>query len=43
MLIALRDTDMPLDDTTKELLYQQKEKLKGSNDNEIARPDIYDN
>jgi predicted transcriptional regulator len=42
-LIALRDTDKPLDDTAKDLVYKQKEKLEGSNETEIAIPDTYDN
>ncbi|MCF6139545.1 hypothetical protein [Pseudalkalibacillus berkeleyi] len=42
-LIALRDTNKPLDDTAKSLVYQQKERLKVSNDTEIAIPDTYEN
>ncbi|WP_227937193.1 hypothetical protein [Alkalihalobacillus deserti] len=42
-LIALRDTDKPLDDTAKDLVYQQKERLEGLNETEIAIPDTYDN
>jgi NADH dehydrogenase/NADH:ubiquinone oxidoreductase subunit G len=42
-LIALRDTDKPLDDTAKDLVYQQKERLEGSNETEIAVPDTYGN
>ncbi|MCQ6280043.1 winged helix-turn-helix domain-containing protein [Bacillus sp. EB600] len=42
-LIALRDTDKPLDDTAKDLVYQQKEKLEGSSETEIAISDTYDN
>ncbi|MFJ5717442.1 hypothetical protein QNH39_02205 [Neobacillus novalis] len=42
-LIALRDTDKPLDDTAKDLVYQQKERLEGSNETEIAIPDTYRN
>ncbi|WP_338787854.1 hypothetical protein [Metabacillus sp. FJAT-53654] len=42
-LIALRDTDKPLDDTAKDLVYQQKERLEGSNETEIAISDTYDN
>ncbi|MEH7010748.1 hypothetical protein V7087_07995 [Neobacillus niacini] len=41
-LISLRDTDKPLDDTAKDLAYQQKERLKGSNETEIAIADTYD-
>ncbi|MBO1515322.1 winged helix-turn-helix domain-containing protein [Metabacillus bambusae] len=42
-LIALRDTDKPLDDTAKDLVYQQTERLEGSNETEIAIPNTYDN
>ncbi|MFL6517630.1 MAG: hypothetical protein ACJ8GL_06105 [Bacillus sp. (in: firmicutes)] len=42
-LIALRDTDKPLDDTAKDLVYQQKERLEEFNETEIAVPDTYDN
>jgi chromosome segregation ATPase len=42
-LIALRDTDKPLDDTAKDLVYQQKERLAGFNDTKIALPDTYEN
>ncbi|WNF37425.1 hypothetical protein RJD24_02880 [Bacillaceae bacterium IKA-2] len=42
-LIALRDTDKPLDDTAKNLVFKQKESLEGSNKTEIAIPDTYDN
>jgi DNA-binding transcriptional regulator YhcF (GntR family) len=45
-LIALRDTDKPLDDTAKDLVYQQKERLEessGSNETEISIPDTYEN
>jgi ATP-dependent Lon protease len=42
-LIALRDTDKPLDDTAKELVNQQQERLEGHNENEIAISDTYDN
>jgi DNA-binding transcriptional regulator YhcF (GntR family) len=41
-LIALRDTDKPLDDTAKDLMYQQKERLEGSNETDISTPDTYD-
>ncbi|MGG4489972.1 hypothetical protein [Metabacillus idriensis] len=40
-LIALRDTDKPLDDTAKDLVYEQKERLVGSDTSEIAIPDTY--
>src|SRR3954464_15423703 len=42
-LIALRDTDKPLDDTAKDLAYQQKERLAGFNETEVAVADTYDN
>ncbi|MFD6440113.1 hypothetical protein ACFWDG_09935 [Peribacillus sp. NPDC060186] len=41
-LIALRDTDKPLDDTAKDLVYQQKERLEGSYETEVALPDTYE-
>jgi DNA-binding transcriptional regulator YhcF (GntR family) len=42
-LIALRDTAKPLDDTSKDLVQQQKERLKESNATDVAIPDIYEN
>ncbi|MBS4190405.1 hypothetical protein KHA94_09375 [Bacillus sp. FJAT-49705] len=42
-LIALRDTDKPLDDTAKGLVDQQKERLEESNKTEVAIPDKYEN
>jgi DNA-binding transcriptional regulator YhcF (GntR family) len=42
-LIALRDTDKPLDDTAKEIARQQKERLKGFGGTEIAVADTYEN
>ncbi|MDR7002957.1 hypothetical protein [Neobacillus niacini] len=42
VLVALRDTDKPLDDTAKDLVYQQKERLQGPNETEIAISDTYD-
>jgi NADH dehydrogenase/NADH:ubiquinone oxidoreductase subunit G len=42
-LIALRDTDKPLDDTARGLAYQQKETLERSNEKEIAIPNTYEN
>ncbi|WP_419954691.1 hypothetical protein ACN6MT_02500 [Neobacillus niacini] len=42
-LIALRDTDKPLDSTAKDLAYQQKERLEGLNQTEIAISDSYAN
>ncbi|WP_121610220.1 hypothetical protein [Mesobacillus foraminis] len=41
-LVALRDTDKPLDDTAKDLVHQQKEKLEGTNEAVIAIPDTYE-
>lgn len=41
-LIALRDTDKPLDDTAKDLAYQQKERLVEFNETELAIPDTYE-
>lgn len=41
-LIALRDTDKPLDDTAKDLVHQQKERLEGTNEAVIAIPDTYE-
>ncbi|MFF2290317.1 hypothetical protein [Peribacillus butanolivorans] len=41
-LIALRDTDKPLDDTAKDLVNQQKERLEGSYETEVAIPDTYE-
>ncbi|SIS07891.1 hypothetical protein SAMN05878482_11237 [Peribacillus simplex] len=42
-LVALRDTDKPLDDTAKDLVSQQKERLEASNETQIAIPDTYEN
>jgi chromosome segregation ATPase len=42
-LIALRDTDKPLDDTAKDLAYQQKERLVEFTETELAIPDTYEN
>ena len=42
-LIALRDTEKPLDDKAKDLSYQQKERLERSNETEIAIFDTYEN
>ena len=42
-LIALRDTDKPLDDTAKDLVDQQKERLEESNETKIVIPDTYGN
>ncbi|MEK4534097.1 hypothetical protein NST21_01745 [Peribacillus sp. FSL K6-1552] len=42
-LIALRDTGKPLDDTAKDLVYQQKDRLEETNGSEIAIPDTFDN
>jgi chromosome segregation ATPase len=40
-LIALRDTDNPLDDTAKLLAHQQKERLESSNGTDISPSDTY--
>ena len=42
-LIALRDTDKPLDDTAKDLVEQQKDRLEVSDETEIAINDTYEN
>ncbi|MEH7085938.1 hypothetical protein V7139_24820 [Neobacillus drentensis] len=42
-LIALRDTDKPLDDTAKDIVYQQKERLEESNETEIVAQEIFGN
>ncbi|PLT32438.1 hypothetical protein [Bacillus sp. V5-8f] len=42
-LIALRDTDKPLDDTAKDLVDEQKERLRGSKETDIAVTDTYEN
>ncbi|WP_404451345.1 hypothetical protein LG329_13515 [Virgibacillus necropolis] len=42
-LIAIRDTDKPLDDTARYLVSQQKERLEEFNETEITIPDTYDN
>ncbi|RFU63113.1 hypothetical protein [Peribacillus glennii] len=42
-LIALRDTDKPLDDTAKDLVNEQKERLEEYNGTDIAVTDTYEN
>ncbi len=42
-LIALRDTDKPLDDTAKNIVLQQKERLKETVQTDVALPDTYEN
>jgi DNA-binding transcriptional regulator YhcF (GntR family) len=42
-LIALRDTDKPLDETAKDLVDQQKEMLVGSVESSVALSDTYEN
>ncbi|WP_416147590.1 hypothetical protein ACM26V_15285 [Salipaludibacillus sp. HK11] len=42
-LIALRDTNSPLDDTAKELMVQQKKRLESPKETGVAAPDTYDN
>jgi DNA-binding transcriptional regulator YhcF (GntR family) len=41
-LIALRDTDKPLDDTAKDLVYRQKERLEAQDGTEVALSNTYD-
>ncbi|MGG3468789.1 hypothetical protein ABES02_15070 [Neobacillus pocheonensis] len=41
-LVALRDTDKPLDDTAKDLVHQQLERLEESNQSEIVVADTYE-
>ena len=41
-VIALRDTDKPLEDTAW-TLYLQKDRLEETNETEITIPDTYDN
>jgi hypothetical protein len=42
-LIALRDTDKPLDDTAKDIVFRQKERLEESNVKEVVISDTYEN
>lgn len=42
-LVALRDTDKPLDETAKDLVAHQREKLEGAGGTEIALNDTYEN
>ncbi|ARI77942.1 hypothetical protein [Halobacillus mangrovi] len=41
-LIAIRDTDKPLDDIARELVEQQKSRLENPGQNEVAVSDTYD-
>ncbi|MGI8314356.1 hypothetical protein [Halobacillus mangrovi] len=41
-LIAIRDTDKPLDDIARELVKQQKSRLENPGQNEVAVSDTYD-
>jgi DNA-binding transcriptional regulator YhcF (GntR family) len=43
VLIALRDSEKPLEDTAKDLVFQQKEKLEGYDETQIAISDTYEN
>ncbi|WP_088011991.1 hypothetical protein [Gottfriedia acidiceleris] len=43
VLIALRDTDKSLEDTAKDLVFQQKERLEGFDQTQIAISDTYEN
>ncbi|MFG6116206.1 hypothetical protein ACGTN9_13575 [Halobacillus sp. MO56] len=42
-LIAIRDTDKPLNEITKELVQLQKERLEAPPETEVAAPGTYDN
>lgn len=42
-LMALRDTDKPLDETAKDLVDQQKERLDGAVESSVALSDTYEN
>jgi len=42
-LIALRDTDKPLDDTAKDLVKQQKERLEAPKETAVSTPDTFEN
>ncbi|PGZ88556.1 hypothetical protein [Bacillus sp. AFS029533] len=43
VLIALRDSEKPLEDTAKDLVFQQKERLEGYDETQIAISDTYKN
>lgn len=43
VLIALRDSDKPLEDTAKDLVFQQKERLESFDQTQIAISDTYEN
>jgi len=43
VLIALRDSEKPLEDTAKDLVFQQKERLEGYDETQIAISDTYEN
>ncbi|UPM53380.1 hypothetical protein [Gottfriedia acidiceleris] len=43
VLIALRDSEKPLEDTAKDLVFQQKERLEGFDETQIAISDTYEN
>jgi len=40
---AIRDTDKPQDETAKDLVHQQKERIEGFIENKVAIPDTYNN
>ncbi|MDQ0415089.1 hypothetical protein [Mesobacillus stamsii] len=42
-LVALRDTDKPLDETAKDLVAKQREMLDGAGDTEIALSETFEN
>ncbi len=41
-LISLRDTDKPLDDTAKDIVRDQSERLKEHNETDVSLPDTYE-
>ncbi|KZE67346.1 hypothetical protein AWM68_19705 [Fictibacillus phosphorivorans] len=41
-LVALRDTDKPLDDTAKDIVDQQQERLKETFETDVSLPDTYE-
>jgi hypothetical protein len=43
VLIALRDSEKPLEDAAKDLVFQQKERLEGYDETQIAISDTYEN
>ncbi len=43
VLIALRDSEKPLEDAAKDLVFQQKERLEGYDETQIVISDTYEN